>query len=66
MHDTPRPLEESTIRDDAPLANLIAELAAADPAEAPDIAEQIAVRLEADLAAESARARPAEAAPEAT
>jgi hypothetical protein len=66
MHDTPRPLEENTIPDDAPLANLIAELAAADPAEGPDIADQIAVRLEADLAPESGRARPAEAAPEAS
>ena len=51
--------------DEAPLENLIAELSATDPADAPDIADQIAVRLEADLAAESDRIRPAEVAPEA-
>ncbi len=49
---------------DTPLETLIAELAAADPAAAPDIADGLAVRLEADLAAASNRALDAQAAPE--
>jgi hypothetical protein len=65
MHDTPRPSEENTMPDEAPLENLIADLSAGDPANAPDIADQIAVRLEADLAAEPDGTRAAEVAPEA-
>ncbi len=49
---------------DRPLDTLIAELAAVDAAAAPDIADEIAVRLEADLAAASNRALDAQAAPE--
>ncbi len=65
MHDTPRPSEEDTIPDETPLVRLIADLSATDPADGPDIADEIAVRLEADLTAESDRTRPAEVAPEA-
>lgn len=48
--------------------SLIADLATGDPADGPDIAEEIAVRLETDLAAASGTASgtapPAEAAPD--
>lgn len=49
----------------ASLEGLIADLAAGDPAEVPDIADEIAVRLEAELATAPGRARPAEVAPDA-
>lgn len=64
MHDTPHPSEENPNPDEVPLENLIAELTAVDPADGPDIADRIAVRLEADLAAESDRTRPAQVARE--
>lgn len=50
--------------DQAPLATLIAELAAGDPAAGPDIADEIAARLEDDLATASSRVHPAEVQPE--
>ena len=49
---------------DMPPGTWIAELAAADPAAAPDIADKVAVRLEADLAAASNRALDAPVTPE--
>jgi hypothetical protein len=64
MHNTPRPSEESAIDSETPLEDLIAELSATDPAAGPDIADEIAVRLEADLAAARGRAHPSETAPE--
>ena len=64
MHDTPRPSDETTISGQVPLESLIADLSAGDPADGPDIADEIAARLEADLAAASGTAHPAEAAPD--
>ena len=64
MHDTPRPSDENTNTSEAPLEDLIADLAAGDPAEGPDIADEIAVRLEAELAAAPGQSPPAEVAPE--
>ncbi len=59
MHDKPHPKNDSSRgagqpHSARPLDGLIAELEVADPAAAPDIADQIAARLEADLAAASA------------
>ena len=60
MHDTPRPSDDTTIADQVPLETLIAELSAGDPSDAPEVADEIAVRLEADLAAASGRPHAAE------
>ena len=65
MHNTPRPLDETTIAGEVPLEFLIAELSAGDPADGPDIADEVAIRLEADLAAAPGQAHPVEVAPEA-
>lgn len=54
MHDTP----ESDNHSGSPVADLIADLMAADPAAAPDIADTIAVRLEEGLAGESPEPTP--------
>ena len=64
MHDTPRPSDETTIPSEVPLETLIGELAACDPADGPDVADEIAVRLEADLAAAAGRPHSAEVTPE--
>ncbi len=63
MHDTPRPSEDTTINQVA-IDSLIADLATGDPADGPDIAEEIAVRLEADLGTAPGTAPSAEAAPD--
>ena len=65
MHDTPRPSDDTTIAGLTPLESLIAELSAGNPSDAPEVADEIAVRLEADLAAASGRPHAAEVAPEA-
>lgn len=59
MHDKPQPEYDSSRaagqpQTGQPLDGMIAELKVADPAAAPDIADQIAARLESDLAAASA------------
>jgi len=55
MHDKPKPSDHPAAAETAldsahrPTADLVAEMASVDPAEAPEIADAIAVRLKAQL-----------------
>jgi len=64
MYDKPQLQNDTATAVARPLQAAISALTDSDPAEAPAIADEIAARLEADLAAASGRAPVAEAAPE--
>ncbi len=55
MHDKPQPPNDLTTPSTVSLADLIDTLAGADPAAGPDLADEIAGRLEAELGAIAAR-----------
>ena len=58
MHHKPQANIDTTQPTERPLETMISELEAVDPAAAPDIADEIAARLEADLASASADSAP--------
>lgn len=60
MHDKRQAQIDTPNSDERPLESMIAELETGEPATAADVADEIAARLEAQLAAASASSSPSE------